>query len=152
MTVPMGWKIAILLVPALLAASGCVERKLLIRTEPPGAVVALNREEPLEAATPLEIPFSFYGTYAVRLSKEGFLDLETTAPMDPPWWSWPPFDFFTEILWPFTIEDRREFTFALEPLPAPRDLEEAREWNRKVVERGEELRREVSEEETGETR
>jgi hypothetical protein len=137
---------AFLLLILAASAAGCVERKLYIRSDPEGAVVSLNREAPLEGVTPLEVPYSFYGSYSVRLVREGYRDLEARAEVEPPWWSWPPFDLFTELLLPFTIEDHREFHYILEPLPPARSTEESREHNRRLVERGEEFRRQVKEE------
>ena len=133
-------------------AAGCVERKLLIRSDPPGARVYLNSEPALEEAAPVELPFEFYGDYAVRLTLPGHKDLEAVAPVDPPWWSWPPFDFITEVLWPGTIEDHREFAFKMEPMPPERTFEESEAHNREMVERAEELRRRERERPGGEER
>lgn len=123
-----------------------------IRSDPPGAVVSLNSEAPLEEATPVELPFDFYGDYAVRLTMPGHKDLEVVAPVDPPWWSWPPFDFITEVLWPFTIKDHREFAYTLDRLPPERSFEESEAHNRELVERAEEFRRRERERSGGEER
>ena len=125
---------------------------MYIRSDPPGARVSLNAEAPLDEVTPVELPFHFYGGYAVNLTLPGHKDLEAVAPIDPPWWSWPPFDFITEILWPFTIKDHREFTFTLEPLPPERTFEESEAHNRELVERAEEFRRRERERVDGEER
>lgn len=123
-----------------LVSAGCVERKMYIRSDPPGAVVTLNNETPLDERTPVEVPFHFYGDYAVRLTSPGHKDLEAVAPVDPPWWSWPPFDFITEVLWPFSIKDHREFEFTLEAMPPERSFEESEAHNRELVERAKEFR------------
>ncbi|MCU0726325.1 MAG: PEGA domain-containing protein [Planctomycetes bacterium] len=123
------------------ALAGCVERKLFIRTDPPGAEVALNRAEPLAGTTPLETPFTHYGVYHLRLTREGFPDFEGEAPVTAPWWAYPPFDLFTDLLWPFTIHDHREILVALPPRPEPRELDEVRARHAAVIERGESMRR-----------
>lgn len=136
-----------MLLPALLsilALAGCVERRFLIRSEPPGAVVSLNRGEPLSAAAPTEVEFHHYGTWAVRAELPGYRDLVADVPVPAPWWSWPPFDFFTDLLWPFTIRDHREIRLVLTPLPPERPLPEARERHAGVIERGEALREAVN--------
>lgn len=131
------------LLPLLLL--GCVERKLLIRSDPPGAAVSLNHEEPLAGTTPLEVEFTDYGVYHVRLTREKHVPLEVKADVSAPWWAWPPFDLITELLLPFTIEDRRDFDFELAPVPPPISYEEAKARHPKVIERAEDLRRQVNE-------
>ncbi len=141
------WKSAGLAVLALLllAAPGCVERKMLIRSDPPGALVTLNRDRVLEERTPAEVPFDHYGDYAVKLELEGHETLEGSAPMDAPWWAWPPFDLITDLLLPFTIHDRREYDFKLASEPELIPLEELREGRAALLERAEDLRRKVNE-------
>lgn len=56
----------VLFAPAL---TGCVERLITVRSQPPGALVHLNDEE--IGRTPVTVPFKFYGTYDVRLEHEG---------------------------------------------------------------------------------
>jgi len=94
---------------------GCVERKLTIRTEPPGALVVLNDEEIGES--PVTVGFSWYGDYCVRISKEGYQTLDTHQALDGPWYDDFPFDFFAQILNPKRIVDSYEWTFELSPMP-----------------------------------
>ncbi len=51
------------------ALTGCVERLITVRSQPPGALVHLNDEE--IGRTPVTVPFKFYGVYDVRLEHEG---------------------------------------------------------------------------------
>jgi hypothetical protein len=99
---------------ALLAAAGCVERKMLIRSDPPGALIALDGKE-TELRTPAEIPFEFGGTRAVTLSVPGHRVLETTAKLEDPWFTYFPLDVGAEFLWPGTIHDVQAFDYRLEP-------------------------------------
>ena len=94
---------------------GCVERKLTIRTEPPGAMVVLNDEEIGES--PVTVGFSWYGDYCVRISKEGYQTLDTHQQLEGPWYDDFPFDFFAEIVNPRKIVDSYEWTFELSPMP-----------------------------------
>lgn len=75
---------------------GCVERRLLITSEPAGALVYLNDQE--VGRTPLEVPFTWYGTYAVRLEREGYKTLQTEQIADRPWWEAPGPDLFAEAM------------------------------------------------------
>ena len=99
---------------------GCVERKLTINTEPPGALVVLNDEEIGES--PVTIAFNWYGDYCVRISKEGFQTLDTHQELEGPWYDDFPFDFFAQIVSPKRIVDSYEWTFELSPMqPVSRD-------------------------------
>jgi hypothetical protein len=98
----------------VVAAGGCVERKMMIRSDPPGAVITLDGER-LHERTPAEVPFDFGGTRGVTLSAAGYRLLESTAEVEDPWFTYFPLDVFAEFLWPGTIEDVQEFDFALQP-------------------------------------
>jgi hypothetical protein len=107
--------------PALLAVglsvslllSGCVERKLTINTEPQGALILLNDEE--IGTSPVTVSFEWYGDYWVRISKDGYENLNTHRPLKRPWYDTFPFDFFAQIINPNRIVDSYEWTFPLEP-------------------------------------
>ncbi len=94
---------------------GCVERKLTINTQPPGALVVLNDEEIGES--PVAVAFNWYGDYCVRISKEGYQTLDTHQELEGPWYDDFPFDFFAQILNPKRIVDSYEWTFELSPMP-----------------------------------
>lgn len=103
-------KIALLLL--ILAAGGCIERKLTVTTEPPGAVVWLNDEE--IGATPVSVNFKWYGDYKVRIQKGGFEILDTHRELEPPFYDAFPMDFFA-TLWPDTIRHEAAWHFDLAP-------------------------------------
>ena len=91
---------------------GCVQRTLTIHSEPPGALVFLNDEE--VGRTPLTVPFTWYGVYDVRMEKDGYLPLWTTAEAKAPLWDVPGPDLVaeaipntrSEIHWNFELEKR----------------------------------------------
>ena len=80
----------------LMLSVGCVERRLLITSEPAGALVYLNDQE--VGRTPLEVPFTWYGTYDVRLERAGYRTLQTQQVADQPWWEKPGPDLFAEAM------------------------------------------------------
>lgn len=97
---------------SVLLSLGCVERRLLISSEPAGALVYLNDQE--VGRTPLEVPFTWYGTYDVRLEREGYRTLQTQRVAERPWWETPGPDLFAEA-----IPDKRvEIAWHLELEPA----------------------------------
>lgn len=75
---------------------GCVERRLMISSEPAGALVYLNDQE--VGRTPLEVPFTWYGTYDVRLEREGYQTLQTQQVAERPWWEAPGPDLIAEAM------------------------------------------------------
>jgi len=119
-----------LLLAACLLLPRCIERRLLVRTEPPGARVFLDGA--LRGTSPIEIPFSAYGTRELTVRRPGFRALRRRISVAPPWYTLPGLDLITELLWPLTIEDRREVLVSwsgassdpLPPLAAPQTLAE----------------------------
>ena len=105
---------AVLPVAVLLALAGCVERKMLIRSDPPGALLSIDGEE-TGLVTPAEVPFDFGGTRAVTLSSAGHKVLDARAELSDPWFTYFPLDIGAEFLWPGTIRDGQTFDFKLEP-------------------------------------
>jgi hypothetical protein len=98
----------------LAALGGCVERKMMIRSDPSGAAVMLDGRD-TELRTPAEIPFEFGGTRGVTLTAPGHKVLEATADVNDPWYTWFPLDVGAEFLWPGTIHDVQTFDYRLEP-------------------------------------
>jgi len=102
---------------AIVVLAGCVERRLTINTEPADALVVLNDEE--IGQSPVTVPFSWYGDYNVRISKEGFQTLRTHRRLKGPWYDKFPCDFFAQIVNPKRILDSYEWTFELTPQQQP---------------------------------
>lgn len=109
-------KYSVLLCAVLLLLSGCVERELTIKTFPDGAMVELNDEQ--IGYSPVTVPFNWYGTYRVRIEKEGYQTLSTAKELDRPAKDYFPFDLFREIFTADTI-DSYEWSFDLEPYKNP---------------------------------
>lgn len=79
-----------------LGLSGCLERTISITTEPEGALVWLNDVE--VGRTPLETDFTYYGTYDVRIRREGYEPIVTSAKASAPVQEWPGVDLAAEAL------------------------------------------------------
>ena len=92
---------------------GCLERTISITTEPEGAIVWLNDVE--VGRTPLETDFTFYGTYDVRIRKEGYEPLITHADADPPIQELPGIDFLAEAM-PVNFSDLVKWHWVLTPV------------------------------------
>jgi hypothetical protein len=112
------------LVAAVCAAAltGCVERRYVIYTDPPGAMVLRNGQA--IGASPVDDHFVFYGKYRFTIFADGYETLQVEQNVPAPWYQWVGLDFISENLIPWTIRDRRVFQFHLEPrrVPDPKAL------------------------------
>ena len=106
-----------LALPVLLCVAalscGCVERVMVVRSEPSGAPVWVDRQ--YAGKTPLQYRFSHYGARLVRVGplrdangKLARLEQERVVELAAPWYEYVPLDFFAEVLWPFRVVDRHE--------------------------------------------
>ena len=98
--------------------TGCVERRFVVTSDPPGAVVLVDNA-PI-GATPADAHFTYYGTRQITLVKDGYQTLKVQQELKTPWYEYIGLDFFTENVYPLHIEDVRRFHYTLEPLQAVR--------------------------------
>ena len=96
----------------LSVSSGCLERRVIVESEPSGASVVLNDVE--VGRTPLEADFTYYGIYDVQVNHDGYEPLRTTATASAPLWEYPPIDLLSTAL-PFTLRRRQNWNFVLTP-------------------------------------
>ena len=97
--------------------SGCVERAMIITTEPYGAVVYDERGIPL-SGSPADKSFVYYGKYRFKIVKDGYETAIVEEDVRPPWYEWLGLDFISENVIPWTIRDIRRFHYVLQPLPS----------------------------------
>lgn len=108
-----------------LSAAGCVQRRMTIRSNPPGALVYVDDYQ--IGTTPVSHDFVYYGTRKIRLVKDGYETLTVRQPFPVPWYEIFPLDFVTENLIPWEIRDERVVDLAMQPqASAPPDLVVAR--------------------------
>lgn len=115
------------------AASGCVERRFTIRSDPPGALVIVNGQE--LGTAPASASYTYYHDRDITLILDGYQTKRIQQPMNAPWWDNLITEFFTENLVPVTLRDEREFVYKLEPTTLPPTNE--------LLNRGEQLREEA---------
>lgn len=132
---PTLWTILALSAAAGLA--GCVERELVITSEPQGALVQVS--DVTVGRTPVIMPFTWYGDYEIIVRHEGeqgrpYRTLKTHANINPPIYEIPPLDLLSALA-PWTYHDTRYLHYELEPLEAPEPDE--------IIERARELREET---------
>ena len=124
-------KIVLLGLLLALATTGCVQRRMFVRTNPPGALLYVDDYE--VGTTPISVPFTYYGTRKIRLVKDGFETLTLMETIRPPWYEIFPLDFVAENCVPGQVRDRRVLDYQLRPqMIVPTD---------QLLARAEELRR-----------
>ena len=101
--------------------TGCVERRFVVTTDPPGALVVRNNA-PIGFA-PADDHFTYYGNYHFTLVKDGFETQQVDQNIPAPWYEYPPFDFFAENLLPWHIIDVRRFYYQMQPRQLPKEDE-----------------------------
>ena len=101
-----------ILISCLFVTSGCVRRKLTVKSDPPEAQVYFNGK--FMGETPVDFDFEWYWEHEVELKKEGYETISNTEEIKAPVYMWIPFDLAMELL-PFTIKDNRELTYTLKP-------------------------------------
>jgi hypothetical protein len=119
-----------LLVALLCCQTGCVRRRMTIRTNPPGAVAYVDNHR--IGVTPVSTSFTYYGTRKIELIKDGYETVRQYHKFSTPWYQWIGVDFFAENVWPFETRDERVLDFQLSPQRAVPPAE--------VMERAEQLR------------
>ncbi len=113
---------------AVLQSSGCMHRRLTIRSDPPGAAVQVDGEQ--VGFTPTAIDYTYYGTREITLQKAGYKTLTTPVKMSTPWYQIFPLEFITDNFALTKINDRREVSYTLTPEQLePRELLEDRANN-----------------------
>jgi len=102
-----------LVLAAMLLPTGCVRRRLAVRSNPPGALVFVDNQQ--IGTTPCSVDFTYYGTREIRLVKPGYETLTVNQPIPTPWYEIPPIDFVSENLVPSKILDHRTASFEMQP-------------------------------------
>lgn len=90
---------------SLLGSSGCIRKRMTIRTNPPGAMVYVDKQ-PI-GLTPVSTSFTYYGTRSYEIVRDGYRTEKFLRKISPPWYAIPPLDFVSETLWPFEQRDER---------------------------------------------
>ena len=96
-------------------SSGCVRRRMTIRTTPPGATVYVDDQ--LIGTSPVSTDFTYYGVRTIKVMKDRFRTETIQHRFSPPWYQVPPVDFVSENLWPGKLRDEHVLDYQLLPQP-----------------------------------
>jgi hypothetical protein len=100
---------------AVCLLAGCVERRFVITTDPPGAIVTNEKGLPIGAA-PVDEQWVYNGVYQFKLDMDGFQTQVVRENVAPKWYEYFPLDFISENVVPWTIQDIRRFHYQMQPL------------------------------------
>lgn len=108
-----------------------MQRRLTIRSNPPGALVYVDDYQ--IGTTPVSTDFVYYGKRKLRLVLSGYETLTVIQPIPTPWYEYWGLDFISENLVPGEIRDERVVDFQLKPqmiVPGPELLGRAENLRR----------------------
>ncbi len=115
---------------------GCVERKMTIVTDPPGAKVTINGKD--IGFSPVNYSFIYYGKYRIMLQKDGYQTRIIEDRVPAPIYEYPPLDILVENINPFIIYDKHLLEYTLDPLQRP-NLDELMDRANEIRVRGKNL-------------
>jgi hypothetical protein len=98
-------------------STGCMHRRMTIRSDPPGALVLVDGNE--IGYSPAQTDFTYYGTREITLVKDGFETVTTMQKVRTPWYQVFPLDFVSDNLLPFKVTNRHEFNYRMRPQEIP---------------------------------
>ena len=105
------WMLGLL---SLCGTAGCVEHRMVVISEPTGAIIYDEKNQPLGGG-PVDKPFTYYGKYSFRLVKDGYETLDVEQRVAAPWYELPGLDFISENVIPWTIRDVRYYRYVMQP-------------------------------------
>ena len=100
-------------ITVILMLSGCVSRRMMVYSDPPGALVLLEGKE--IGTTPVSVDFTYYGTRELTLVKDGYETLTVQQKVQAPWYQMPVIEFFADNFTPGHVTDRHQFRYAMQP-------------------------------------
>lgn len=109
----MRYPIQLFCVLLALLSSGCMHRRLTIRSDPPGALVLVDGEE--IGTTPVGFDYTYYGTRSITLIKDGYQTKTVPLKLGTPWYQVFPLEIISDNFAGRKINDWREVSYALEP-------------------------------------
>ncbi len=124
----------------LCLSSGCVRRRMTVRTNPVGATAYLDNK-PI-GKTPLTTGFTHYGDRKFTFVKEGYETRTVILPVRAPWYEWIGLDFVSEVLLPGKLRDHKYYEVDMFPqqiMPQDALIAQAEEM-RRLTHSGQSLR------------
>lgn len=118
------WLSLVLLGLIVCLGSGCVHRRMMINSNPVGALVYVDGKE--AGFTPTAVSFDYYGTREIKLVKDGYKTLTVLQKVPPPWYQLPGIEFLADNFTPGKVTDRQSFQYQMQrqQVPSGNELKE----------------------------
>jgi hypothetical protein len=97
----------------VLGSTGCVQRRLIVRSYPEGALVTIDKQQ--IGYSPISVPFTYSGTRDIQLEKDGFKTIKVQERIRPKPYDIFPLSLITNNFWLHELRDERLLEFQLEP-------------------------------------
>lgn len=122
-----------------LPLGGCLKRTIQVTSEPPGALVWINDVE--VGRTPLQTDFTHYGTYDLRVRREGYEPIITKEKAGTPVHELPPIDLLADAA-PINFKNTIRWHYVLSPVAETSMPKEQAE--QELIARAKELRTQIA--------
>ena len=107
------WTLLCLCLCLLISSTGCVHRRVTVRSDPPGAQVWVGERQ--IGYTPASFDIDWYGTEEITLQADGF-EVETQYVKIPtPWYQVPPLDFISDNFLLTRVKDQHDIMIPMRP-------------------------------------
>jgi len=106
----------------LTGLTGCVSRRMTVRTVPAGALVEMDGKR--LGTSPVSTDFTYYGTHEFTISAPGYETLTVQQKVKAPFHQHVPIDFISNHFMPGRVTDRHDFTYVLQPSTTAIDEEQ----------------------------
>lgn len=98
---------------AVVGLSGCASRRVVVRTEPEGAAVAIDGIP--QGYSPVAVSYVYGGSRDIQIEKDGFETIKQRVDLSDPWYLRPPVSFLTENFSPVEIRHQPVLDFQMAP-------------------------------------
>ena len=98
----------------MLFAPGCVKRRMIVRSNPEGAFVTVDRQA--IGMTPVAAQYTYAGTREIHLEKDGYETIDVKQRIVSPWYDRPILSLFSNNFAFREIRDDQVFDFEMRPL------------------------------------
>lgn len=105
--------VVFLLILSVVGTTGCVSRRVVIRTQPEGAAVTIDGIP--QGNTPAAVSYVYPGSRDVQLELDGFETIKERVNLSDPWYLRPPVSFLTENFSPVEIRHQPVLDFQMQP-------------------------------------
>jgi len=102
-----------LLILSVVGATGCVSRRVVIRTQPEGAAVSIDGTP--QGFSPVAVSYVYGGSRDIQIELDGYETIKEKVDLSDPWYLRPPVSVVTENFSPVEIRHQPVVDFQMQP-------------------------------------